>query len=117
MRLLPLALTCLILAGCQESGPTVIDGSSQAAFEETLRAAKSDVSAKDRLKLEAALAEFRARMFAKADDRQEYQRLVREGLDELTAPAIVAQFDKDTERVGGKAADAVFDAKRALKGL
>jgi hypothetical protein len=38
-------------------------------------------------------------------------------MDGLTAPAIVRQFNKDVDRVGGKAADAVFDAKRVLKDL
>ncbi|WP_152639836.1 hypothetical protein [Sphingobium bisphenolivorans] len=108
----------MALASCgTDDGPTVIDGSSQQAFETTLAAARRDVGARDRLKLEAAIREHQARMFAKADDRQEYQRLVREGMDGLTAPAIVAQFDKDVDRVSGQAADAVFDAKRALKGL
>ena len=94
----------------------MIDGSSQAAYEQTLDAAKKDLGPKDRLKFEAALTEFKAQMFAKADTRQEYQRLVREGMDGLTGPGIVAQFNKDVTRIGGKAADAAFDAKRALKG-
>ena len=42
---------------------------------------------------------------------------MRRGMDGLTAPAIVRQFDKDVDRVSGKAADAMFDAKRALKEL
>jgi hypothetical protein len=116
IRLVP-AVACLMLAACGgDNGPTVIDGSSQEAFDATFSAAKKDVGPRDRLKLEAALAEYRARTFAKADDRAEFQRLYREGLDGLTTPAIAAQFDNDTARVGGKAADAIFDAKRALKG-
>lgn len=115
---LPVLIGCALLAACGPGeGPVVIDGSSQAAFERTLAAAKADLGPRDRVKFEAALAEHRARMFAKADDRQQYQRLVRAGLDGLTAPRIVAQFNKDVDRVGGQAADAVFDAKRALKGL
>ena len=113
----PLAAATL-LAGCGEAdGPTVIDGSSQSAYESTLKQARGDVGPGDRIKLEAAIREHQARMFAKADNRQEYQRRVRQGMDGLTAPAIVAQFDKDVTRVKGQAADAVFDAKRALKGL
>ncbi|WP_156135783.1 hypothetical protein [Novosphingobium subterraneum] len=95
----------------------MIDGSSEASFESTLAAARRDVGPKDRIKLEAAIREFQAQMFAKADNRQEYQRLVREGMDGLTAPGIVRQFDKDVDRVSGQAADAVFDAKRAIKNL
>jgi hypothetical protein len=107
----------MLVIGCGDAdGPTVIDGSSQAAYEASLAEARGDVGPSDRIKLEAAISEHRARMFAKADDRQEYQRLVREGMDGLTAPAIVAQFDEDVTRVKGQAADAVFDAKRALNG-
>lgn len=117
MRLPLIALACLLAAGCGDAGgPTVIDGSSQTAFEESLKEARGDVGPGDRVKLEAAISEHRARMFAKADDRQEYQRLVREGMDGLTAPGIVAQFDEDVTRVQGQAADAIFDAKRALSG-
>lgn len=117
MRLPLVVAACLLAAGCGEAGgPTVIDGSSEAAFEESLKDARGDVGPRDRIKLEAAISEHRARMFAKADNRQEYQRLVREGMDGLTAPGIVAQFDEDVTRVQGQAADAIFDAKRALKG-
>jgi hypothetical protein len=116
IRLFP-TIACLMLVGCGgNAAPTVIDGSSQAAFDETFSAAKRDVGPKDRIKVEAALAEYRARTFAKADSRVEFQRLYRQGLDGLTTPAIAAQFDKDTARVEGQAADAIFDAKRALKG-
>ena len=111
--LLP-AFLFLCACGGGSGGPTVIDGSSPEAFARTLDAAKGDVGPKDRVKLEAALTEFRAHTFAKASTRQDYQRRLREGLDGLTAPAIVAQFNKDVDRVGGQAADAVFDAKRAL---
>ena len=118
MRSTLMLSACLLLAACGvgADGPTVIDGSSPEAFSETMSAAKSDLGPKDRIKFEAALAEFRTRTFAKADSRQEYQRLLREGLDGLTAPRVVAQFNKDVDRVGGQAADAVFDAKRAIKG-
>ena len=118
MRLFPVLIACTLIAGCGGAdAPTVIDGSSQAAYEASLREAKKDVAPGDRIKLAAAIREHEARMFAKADNRQEYQKLVRQGMDGLTAPGIVAQFDKDVVRVKGQAADAVFDAKRALKGL
>ena len=107
---------CLLVAACGmgSSAPTVIDGSNAEAFKQTLADAKRELGPKDRLKFEAALAEFRTHTFAKADDRQDYQRRLRQGLDGLTAPRVVAQFDRDVDRVGGQAADAVFDAKRAL---
>lgn len=117
MRLSAVVTACMLVIACSDGdGPTVIDGSTQAAYEASLAEARGDVGPSDRIKLEAAISEHRARMFAKADNRQEYQRLVREGMDGLTAPAIVAQFDEDVTRVKGQAADAVFDAKRAMGG-
>lgn len=118
MRTLILLPACLVASACGvgPSAPTVIDGTSAATFDRTLSAAKADLGPKDRLKFEAALSEFKARTFARADSRQEYQRLLRKGLNGLTAPRIVDQFDRDVDRVGGQAADAVFDAKRALNG-
>jgi hypothetical protein len=118
MRPLILLSACLLATACGvgDSAPTVIDGSSAAAFDQTLRAAKADLGPKDRLKFEAALSEFKARTFAKANSPQEYQRLLRKGLDGLTAPRVVDQFNQDVDRVGSEAADAVFEAKRALNG-
>jgi hypothetical protein len=113
-----LIYACLLVSACNlgRDEPTVIDGTSVEAFDRTLSAAKADLGPKDRLKFEAALSKFKARTFAKADSRQEYNRLLRKGLNGLTAPRIVAQFNKDVDRVGGKAADAVFDAKRVFNG-
>jgi hypothetical protein len=96
--------------------PTVIDGSSDESFKRTIAAAKGDLGPKDRLKFEAAYAEYKAQTFADANDRQEYAKLLREGMDGLTAPRIVAKFDENTKKAGEDAADAIFDAKRALKG-
>ena len=116
MRLPTILVACAFLAACGGADtPTVIDGSNQSAFEASLKRARADVGPADRIKLEAAIHEHEARMFAKADNRAEYQKLVRQGMDGLTAPAIVSQFDKDVKRVKGQAADAIFDAKRALK--
>jgi hypothetical protein len=114
----PLALLALFLLPACGGGaaPTVIDGSSQEAYDRTLAEAKGELGPQDRLKFETALAEFRAQMFAKADDRQEYKRLVREGMDGLTAPRIVGEFNRNVDKVGKDAADALFDAKRAIVG-
>lgn len=117
-RALVLAGT-LILAGCGfgSDGPAVIDGSSAETFEASLKEARSELGPQDRIKFEAALTEYRAQMFARADDRQQYQQLVRQGLDGLTAPGIVEQFDKNTKKLGDDAADAIFDAKRVISGV
>ncbi|WP_126174209.1 hypothetical protein [Altericroceibacterium xinjiangense] len=118
MRKMVVLLGSALLAGCAtvSTGPAVIDGSTAAAFEQTLGKARDDLSLKDRLKFEAALTEFRAQMFARADNRQEYQELVRQGLSGLTAPAIVEEFDRNTRKLGTDAADAIFNLKRALGG-
>jgi hypothetical protein len=116
VRRITLAAALFVAACSGAAAPTVIDGSSAEAFDRTLAAAKRDLGPKDRLKFEAALTEYRAQVFARADTRQEYQRMLREGMDGLTAPAVVAQFDRDVARVGNDAADAIFDAKRALSG-
>jgi hypothetical protein len=118
MRPSLLLSACFLLSACGfgSDTPTVIDGSSAEAFDRTLSEAKADLGPRDRLKFEGALSEFKARTFAKADSRKDYQRLLRQGLDGLTAPGIVSQFDRDVGRVGDQAADAVFDAKRVLNG-
>lgn len=118
MRPLLLLCTCLFISACSigSDDATVIDGSTPEAFRRTLGEAEADLGPKDRLKFAAALSEFKARTFAKADSRQEYNRLLRKGLNGLTAPRIVNQFDQDVDRVGGQAADAVFRAKRVLNG-
>ncbi|MDB5685218.1 MAG: hypothetical protein JWM75_2916 [Sphingomonas bacterium] len=116
-RLFPLA-ACIALAACSfgQDEPTVIDGSSQATFDETLGAARRELGPNDRVKFEAALTEFRAQMFAKADSRAEYQRLIREGMDGLTAPRIVSEFNKNVKKIGSDAADGLFEVKRAITG-
>lgn len=116
MLRLTAALAFLTLAACggAPQAPTVIDGSSPETYERTLAEAKRELGPKDRLKFEAALAEFRAQMFAKANDRQEHGRLVREGMDGLNAPLIVAEFDRNVDKASNDAADAIFDAKRAI---
>jgi hypothetical protein len=77
---------------------------------------KGELGPRDRIKFEAALAEFRAQMFAEAGTRQEYQRLVRRGMNGLTAPLIVLKFNSNVDKAGRNAADALFDVKRAVTG-
>jgi hypothetical protein len=111
-----LMLVALSACGLGNAEPTVIDGSSPEAFKRSLSAAKSDLGPKERLKFEAAYAEYKAQVFAEADNRHHYERLLREGMDGLTAPRVVAKFDENVDKAGNDAADAIFDAKRALKG-
>jgi hypothetical protein len=118
MRPFLLPILFVLVGGCSlgQEEPTVIDGSSAEAFEQTLGDAKQELGPKDRLKFETALAEFRAQMFAKANTRQEYQRLVRQGMNGLTAPLIVAKFNSNVDKAGRDVADTVFDVKRAISG-
>jgi hypothetical protein len=111
-----LGLAGLAACGFGNDAPIVIDGSSPEAFERTLGEARRDLGPQDRVKFKAALTEFRAQMFAKADTRQDYQRLVREGMDGLTAPRIVDKFNENANKAKNDAADAIFDAKRAVAG-
>jgi len=110
------ALLTVAACGLGNDAPTVIDGSSREAFDRSMSEARGDLGPQDRLKFEAAVTEFRAQTFAKADTREDYQRLVREGLDGLTAVRIVQKFDENTKKAGNNAADAIFDAKRAVAG-
>lgn len=109
-------LAVLLLAACGfgHDEPSVIDGSSPQAFKQTLSAARKELDPKDRIKFEAALAEFRAQMFAKAGTRQEYQRLVRQGMDGLTAALIVSRFNSNADKAGRDVADTIFNVKRAI---
>ena len=114
--LLPIMLAFVAGCGLGQQEPAIIDGSSAEAFNRSLADARRDLSPQDRLKFEAALVEFRAQMFAKADNRQEYQQLVRQGMDGLSGPAIVAKFDENANKAENDAADAIFAAKRAISG-
>ena len=118
MRTTMISTLALLLAACGsgERAPTVSDGSSPGAFKRTMAEAKSELGPTDRIKFEAAVAEFRAAEFARADTRQDYERNVRAGLDGLTAPRVVTELDKNVRKLKEDAADAAFDIKRELKG-
>jgi hypothetical protein len=65
MRVAALLLT-LLLAACANE-PTVIDGSSQQAFEKTTKKARRDLPIKDRLTFDAALQTVGGRRYADKD--------------------------------------------------
>jgi hypothetical protein len=109
---LMIAFFCTACGGAEQ--PIVIDGSTKQSFDRTLAEAKSDLKPTERVKFEVALGEFKARMFAGADNKEDYDRRVRDGLNGLTAPAIVAKFDENAQKLRDDATDAVFDAKRAV---
>ena len=53
--------------GCSERDPTVIDGSSQEAFERTVAEARRDIPDADRLVFDRAIRGIRGRSFSAKD--------------------------------------------------
>ena len=83
-RLAALALAAG-LAGCSEGGPTRIDGSSAAAFARTIRIAREEVSAADRMTFDGAIATVPARRYGDRDP----DATARAAFDGLTAAEVV----------------------------
>jgi hypothetical protein len=73
------------MAACQKA-PTVIDGSSQQAFEETTEKARRDLPIKDRLTFDAALRNVGGRRYADKDPDATARQLY----DGMTAADVVA---------------------------
>ena len=86
MTRLPAALFLLIAAACSEKAPTVVDGSSPAAFERTIAAARRDLTDADRLVFDRAINTVGGRRFANRDT----DALARVTFDGMTAADIVA---------------------------
>ena len=84
MKALPLLVAALI-AGCSKA-PTVIDGSSPEAFEETTEKARRDLPIKDRLTFDAALKNSGGLRYATKDP----EALAREAYHGMTAFDVVA---------------------------
>jgi hypothetical protein len=66
-----LLISAVMLAGCDlvHDEPTVIDGSSRQAFEQTLAEAKSEHGPSDRIKFDTALPNIACRPARDADSR------------------------------------------------
>lgn len=78
-------LLAAILAGCSKA-PTIIDGSSPEAFEETTEKARRDLPIKDRLTFDAALRNTGGLRYATKDP----EALAREAYNGMTAFDVVA---------------------------
>ncbi len=92
-----LAVLLALLAGCDAREPTVIDGSSQAAFERTAKDARRDLPDADRLYFDRAMRTVGGR-WNNAPDKQ---RLARVTFGGMTAQQIV-EDQKAREATGGR---------------
>jgi hypothetical protein len=75
-----------VAAACSDRPPTVIDGSSQEAFERTTRQARREIPDADRLTFDRAIRTVQGRRFA-ADDPEALARVTFDG---MTAEQVVA---------------------------
>ena len=78
-------LPLLLLVACGKSDPTVIDGSSQEGFEQTVKQARRDIPDADRLLFDRALRTIGGRRHS-ADP----QALARVTFDGMTGAEVVA---------------------------
>ena len=83
------------LAGCSDSPPTRIDGSSPEAFARTTEAARRDLPVADRLMFDSAIATMPARRYADQDPAA----TARVAFDGLTAAEVVRS---ERERLMGR---------------
>ena len=79
-------LTLLLVSGCEEREPTVIDGSSPEAFERTTKEARREIPDADRLVFDRALRTVGGRRHAVRD----VDALARVTFDGMTAAEVVA---------------------------
>ena len=75
----------LLLAACADAPPTVIDGSSQAAFERTVAQARRDIPDADRLAFDRAINTVGGRSHSTRDSAA----LARTTFDGMTAAEVV----------------------------
>ncbi len=86
MRVLAAALV-LCVAACGNSQPTVIDGSSAQAFEETSQQARRDLPDADRLDYDTALKSPPGRRYGQSE--AEVETLARDAYNGMTAREVV----------------------------
>lgn len=79
-------LGLLLLAGCGDKQPTMIDGSSPEAFEQTISQARREIPDADRLVFDRAIRTVGGRRYAERDP----QVLARVTFDGMTAEQVVA---------------------------
>ena len=80
------AVLLLALAACEREQPVVIDGSSQEAFERTIKAARRQLPDADRLDFDRAIRTVGGRRFA----QQDTEALARVTFNGMTASEVVA---------------------------
>jgi len=80
------AFVALALFAACSKAPTVIDGTSRAAFEKTTQKARRDLSIKDRLAYDAALRNPGGRRYGQND----IEALARQSYNGMTADDVVA---------------------------
>jgi hypothetical protein len=85
MRAAAMAIAMCLAAACAKE-PTVIDGTSQAAYEKTTEEARRDLSIKDRLTFDAALNTVGGRRYADKDP----DATARQIFNGMTAEDVVA---------------------------
>jgi len=85
MRITALTIAFCLTAACSNA-PTVIDGSSPEAFDETIEKARRDLPIKDRLTFDAALKNAGGLRYSTKDT----EALAREAYNGMTAFDVVA---------------------------
>jgi hypothetical protein len=90
------AVALALLAGCDTREPTVIDGSSPEAFEQSVYEARRDLPDADRLVFDRAIRTVGGRWHG-ADDQDRHARVTFNG---MTAAQVVA--DQKARETGGQ---------------
>lgn len=80
------ALAALLLAGCSQAEPTVIDGSSKEAFERTSAQARRELPDADRLDFDRAIKSVGGRLHSERDT----DALARVTFNGMTGAEVVA---------------------------
>jgi hypothetical protein len=87
-------LAAFLLAACVPDQATIIDGSSEQAFEATSKQARRDLSVADRLDFDRAMATVPTRRFSATDPN----RLRRTTFDGMTAAQVVEDYRRRGNR-------------------